>query len=237
MGKENSLYPITRLTLGPFQIWRGTGIGVVICLILGCGLIGAFYGLGKDHWTNTEHIWEGVFSLVASIITSIMGVGLLRVSKLQEKWRKKIGNALDSNETPIGLTTSSRIKLWGEKYAMFLLPFITVLREGLEAVVFVRGVSFTLPATSIPLPAVIGLIAGSVVGYLIYRCVFKCFFRALILRPPPPIQNLLNVPNPTSLEVEMLHPSRPFSLFRHASFTWWAQACFPRPLAILRCIR
>lgn len=207
----------------------------MICLILGCGLIGAFYGLGKDHWTNTEHIWEGVFALVASIIISIMGVGLLRVSKLQEKWRKKIGNALDSNESPMGLTMSSRIKLWGEKYAMFLLPFVTVLREGLEAVVFVGGVSFTLPATSIPLPTVIGLIAGSAVGYLIYRCVSKCLSRALLLYSLA--QNFRNAPNITSVGVEMLHPFRPSSLFRLVSFTWWAQACFPRPSAILRCMR
>jgi high-affinity iron transporter len=52
---------------------------------------------------------------------------------------------------------------------MFVLPFVTVLREGLEAVVFVAGVSFSTPATSIPLPVVVGLIAGLVAGYLIYK--------------------------------------------------------------------
>lgn len=60
-------------------------------------------------------------------------------------------------------------KRWAEKYAMFILPFITVLREGLEAVVFIAGVSFSAPATSVPLPVVIGLIAGSFVGFLIYK--------------------------------------------------------------------
>ena len=52
---------------------------------------------------------------------------------------------------------------------MFILPFITVLREGLEAVVFIGGVSLGLPATAIPLPTVCGLLAGFAVGYLIYR--------------------------------------------------------------------
>lgn len=52
---------------------------------------------------------------------------------------------------------------------MFMLPFITVLREGLEAVIFVAGVSFSAPATSIPLAVVVGLLVGVIVGYLIYK--------------------------------------------------------------------
>jgi high-affinity iron transporter len=50
-----------------------------------------------------------------------------------------------------------------------LLPFIPVLREGLEGVIFVAGVSFSAPASAVPLPAVVGLLAGSLVGYVIYK--------------------------------------------------------------------
>ena len=52
---------------------------------------------------------------------------------------------------------------------MFILPFINTLREGVECVVFVGGVSLSLPAKAFPLPVVCGLIAALVVGYLIYR--------------------------------------------------------------------
>ena len=55
------------------------------------------------------------------------------------------------------------------KYAMFILPFITVLREGLEAVVFVGGVSLTEPATSFPLAVIVGILCGVAIGYFIYR--------------------------------------------------------------------
>jgi len=48
---------------------------------------------------------------------------------------------------------------------MFSLPFITVLREGIEAIVFVVGVSFSAPASAFPLPVVIGSIAGILMGY------------------------------------------------------------------------
>ncbi|WFD28473.1 hypothetical protein MNAN1_003484 [Malassezia nana] len=53
--------------------------------------------------------------------------------------------------------------------AMFVIPLITTLREGLEGMVFIGGVSLGLPASSIPLPAIVGVLAGLLVGYLIYR--------------------------------------------------------------------
>ena len=54
------------------------------------------------------------------------------------------------------------------KWALFILPFITVLREGLEAVIFVGGVALGQPATSIPIAAIVGLICGLACGFLIY---------------------------------------------------------------------
>jgi len=132
-------------------------------------MIGAFYAFGKDHFAGTEDIWEGAFGLLASIIISLMGAALLRVSKLQDKWRVKLAQALEKKDREMKGSAGSRFKQWCEKYAMFLLPFITVLREGLEAVVFIGGVGLSLPATSFPLAVVCGLGAGAFVGYLIYR--------------------------------------------------------------------
>ena len=59
------------------------------------------------------------------------------------------------------------------KYAMFVLPFVTVLREGLEAVIFVGGISLSEPASSFPLAVVVGVLCGVLVGYFIYRYVFS----------------------------------------------------------------
>lgn len=131
-------------------------------------MIGVFYKLGQNAWAKTEYYWEGSFAIVATVIISILGAALLRVSKMQEKWRVKLAKSLE--ERPVTAEgKKAAFKRWAEKYAMFILPFITVLREGLEAVVFIAGVSFSAPATSVPLPVVVGIIAGSVVGYLIYK--------------------------------------------------------------------
>lgn len=91
---------------------------------------------------------------------------------MQAKWRVKLARALEAKENNNGKKgkLGKRFKNWCEKYAMFLLPFITILREGLEAIVFVGGVSLGLPATSIPLATICGLLAGIAVGFIIYKC-------------------------------------------------------------------
>lgn len=69
------------------------------------------------------------------------------------------------------------------KFVLFILPLITVLREGMEAVIFVGGVSLGQPATSIPLATIVGLICGLVCGFLIYtfasRTSTSCFIARL----------------------------------------------------------
>jgi high-affinity iron transporter len=100
-----------------------------------------------------------------------MGAVLPRVNKLQDKWRSRISKAVEAKDGPSLLQKGGRLKQWSEKYAMFLLPFITVLREGIEAVIFIGGVGLGLPASSFPLPVLCGIGAGCAVGYLIYRLV------------------------------------------------------------------
>ena len=87
---------------------------------------------------------------------------MLRISNLQQKWKIKISQVMEERQAR-GIAGKSR------KYAMFLLPFITVLREGLEAVVFVGGVSLSEPASSFPLAVIVGILCGVAVGYFIYR--------------------------------------------------------------------
>lgn len=139
-------------------------------------------------WASSEGIWEGSFSLLAVVMITIMGVAMLRTTQIQEKWKGKLSKALDS-EAERGLGNSSR------RYALFILPLITVLREGLEAIVFIGGVSFLLEigrgrssfnfltmvfflthqvtfseqARAIPAAVVAGVFCGLLVGYIMYR--------------------------------------------------------------------
>ncbi|KAJ4150535.1 hypothetical protein LMH87_011281 [Akanthomyces muscarius] len=149
------------------QVWLGSLIGFLICMIVASAIIGVFYTVGRSSWAQNGLYYEGAFALFGSIIITIMGAALLRVTKMQDKWRVKLAKAVDN---PLRLGGRKGIfKRFFEKYAMFVLPFVTVLREGIEAVVFVAGVSFTAPATAFPLPVFCGLLVGGIVGYLLYR--------------------------------------------------------------------
>jgi high-affinity iron transporter len=149
------------------QVWFGSLAGIVICLIIGGAFIGVFYGLGKDIWAQSEDLWEGIFYLIATIIITIMGLALLRINKMQEKWRVKLAQALVEQRQKTG--SKGWMGNWGRRYIMFILPLITTMREGVEAVVFVGGVSLGYPPTSFPLPVITGILAAALIGYLLYR--------------------------------------------------------------------
>ena len=94
-----------------------------------------------------------------------MGLALLRIEKTKEKWRVKLAQALMEHKKG----TKGRFSNLTRRYVMFFLPFVTTLREGVEAVVFVGGVSLGYPATAFPLPVITAIIAAGICGYLIYR--------------------------------------------------------------------
>ncbi|ELU42616.1 putative iron permease FTR1 [Rhizoctonia solani AG-1 IA] len=158
------------------QVLTGAAAGLVIALAMyvlrfnqyncscsvnsGAAFIAVWFTKVVDLFSSAEELWEGIFSLIASRKVEGKAFGRIRSesvflqyhTRAQTMIKGKMGNASGKNG----------------KWILFILPFITVLREGLEAVVFVGGVSLGQSATSIPLAAIIGLICGLLVGYLIY---------------------------------------------------------------------
>lgn len=96
-----------------------------------------------------------------------MGLTMLSIDRAKLKWRLKLQGAFDKKEHA-ELDEHDKKEGRRSKWTLFLLPFITVLREGLEAVVFVGGVSLGASAKAIPLAAITGIICGLIVGYFIY---------------------------------------------------------------------
>lgn len=123
-----------------------------------------FYTKLTDVWAQAEQLWEGVFSIIAAILIFIMGIAFLKMDRSRVKWRYKLAKAFDKVSSKKDLTegqvasAQSSIHKGEEaeaeregrrgKWALFLLPFVTVLREGLEAVVFVGGVSRSVVSLS-----------------------------------------------------------------------------------------
>ncbi|KIK55280.1 hypothetical protein GYMLUDRAFT_48004 [Collybiopsis luxurians FD-317 M1] len=144
------------------QIFAGAAIGLFIALAIGAAFIAVWFTQASNLWANTEELWEGIFDIIASVMIFVMGVSMLKMDRAKAKWRLKLQRAFD------GRTKGDNDGKAG-KWVLLILPLITVLREGLEAVVFIGGVSLGQPATSIPIAAIVGLICGLVAGFLIYQ--------------------------------------------------------------------
>jgi FTR1 family protein len=124
-----------------------------------------------------------------------MSLAMLRVPKLQDKWRDKLAKAFpveqeQENNESLGDAQNHRYSLFSfikriktflqiqfnrnkaaskQRWALFLLPMVTVLREGIEAMVFMGGVSLSESGKSIPLAAFCGILCGIIIGYIIWR--------------------------------------------------------------------
>ncbi|KAJ1727133.1 high-affinity iron permease, partial [Coemansia biformis] len=151
------------------QIWLGAAAGFGVCAAIGAAFIAVFYTVSDNLWSKAENLWEGVFSLIAAVMITVMGLGMLRAGRMQAKWRGKLAASMTERSQATGWRRFFDLRLFSSKYLFFHLPFFTMLREGLEAVVFVGGVSLGISAKSIPLPVVVGIIAGSLLGYLMFR--------------------------------------------------------------------
>jgi len=141
-------------------------------------------------WSKSEELWEGIFSLIAQVllyrtiydpkchssaIILVMGLTMLKLDQAKTKWRVKLQHAF---------TKKAAFRDAGAKtgrYALLILPMITVLREGLEAVVFIGGVALGQPATSIPIAAIVGIFCGLVVGVIIYLFASKSSLRVFLI--------------------------------------------------------
>ncbi|KAF8886133.1 iron permease FTR1 family-domain-containing protein [Infundibulicybe gibba] len=143
------------------QIFAGAGVGLFIALAIGAAFIAVWFTKAADLWAKSEELWEGIFQLIASLMIFVMGVTMLKMDRAKAKWRIKLQKAFDGNQVDSGARTG--------KWILFILPLITVLREGMEGVIFVGGVSLGEPATSIPIATIVGLICGLVCGFVIYQ--------------------------------------------------------------------
>lgn len=177
------------------QVWLGAICGLLVCFLIGLVFIGFFYFVETDLWSYTERLWEGVFSLLSSVVITMMGVGLLRINKVMKiKWWIKLGSAYHGEEPqkldvgqileadPLeadavaeeGLTRAllglkKPQESFSQRYFLAILPFVTTLREGLEAVVFIGGIGMSQPPSSLPLAVLAGLLLGSAIGLSLYK--------------------------------------------------------------------
>jgi high-affinity iron transporter len=70
-------------------------VGLLAALAIGAAFIAVWFTQASDLWKKSEELWEGIFSLIASILIFIVGITMLKMDKTKAKWRVKLQNAFD----------------------------------------------------------------------------------------------------------------------------------------------
>jgi high-affinity iron transporter len=143
-------------------VWRGSGAAALVSLLAAVvlQLIGAeFEGRG-------EQLFEGTAMLLAAALLTWMIFWMQRQAG-------STGRALEAGV--------EKAAVQGGAWALFLLAFLAVVREGLELALFLTAATFTTGAVQAVSGTVVGLAAAALLGYLLFattrRLSLKQFFR------------------------------------------------------------
>ena len=142
-------------------VWIGAGAGASTSVIIGSIFVGVYYSRREQLFRGrAEHIFEGVTFLLACALLSWMVV-----------WMLTTGKKIQVSETNDELLDFDNPK--AAKMGVFTMVFLQVLREGIEAFIFLTGAS---GATSrkdgwraLPIPGILGVITAITVAFLVFR--------------------------------------------------------------------
>jgi high-affinity iron transporter len=177
----------------------GVVAGTLLDLVIGIILIAIFVTIKSnafDSASDSEKVFEGTLLLFSSILVTVFGLGMSKMfNNMNAKVGRKItkisknltganvvhtdedgqeirrdpetGEVLDPNSPEaIAEVQKARSKIaWG----VFTVTFFAVVREGLECIVFLAGLTSSYPPQSMPIPAIMGVLTGCFVGMLFYR--------------------------------------------------------------------
>ena len=134
------------------KVWLGVFLASVMCLGIGYGIHSA---TGEIPQKEQEFV-VGVIGLVAVAMLTYMIL-----------WMKKAARSMKQQLQDSVQTALNRGN--GQGWALVGMAFLAVAREGLESVFFLLAVFQQSPTWSMPVGAVLGLLAAVVIGALIYQ--------------------------------------------------------------------
>ena len=70
-------------------------MGLLIALAIGAAFIAVWFTKASNLWNKSENLWEGIFSLIASILIFVVGITMLKIDKAKAKWRVKLQDAFE----------------------------------------------------------------------------------------------------------------------------------------------
>jgi high-affinity iron transporter len=125
------------------QVWYGSLAGIILSIIVGIALTVVFYVIGKDLFGEAEPLYEGIMMSIAVLLLTWLAFRMLKINVLVAKWERKIQKTTTEAEIAQKLGNMNSLSLTNA-YSLAILAFTVVVREGLEAVIFIAGVCFIL---------------------------------------------------------------------------------------------
>ena len=133
------------------KVWLGAGAAALISLIAALGI---FFILGKTQIEGFQAALEGTLKIIAVIMLTWMTI-----------WMKRQGGNISG-----GLKRQIQVALsHGSTWALASLAFISVLREGIETVLFIVGSAQQTSALATVIGSILGFGVAAILGYVLYR--------------------------------------------------------------------
>ena len=134
------------------KVWLGVALAALMCLGIGYGIHSA---TGEIPQKEQEFV-VGVIGLVAVAMLTYMILWMKKAARsMKQQLQDSVQTALNRGD--------------GQGWALVGMAFLAVAREGLESVFFLLAVFQQSPTWSMPVGAVLGLLAAVVIGALIYQ--------------------------------------------------------------------
>ncbi|MGA0879028.1 MAG: FTR1 family iron permease [Ilumatobacteraceae bacterium] len=129
-------------------VWRGTGLAVLLCTLVGLVIHTAVGGL---HGTANQ-IVEGSIAVAAAIVLTWMIF-----------WMR-------TNARTLGADLRNKVDAATTARALAVVAFVATVREGLETALFLLSAeSESSSGSSVVIGGVLGLAVAAVLGWIIYR--------------------------------------------------------------------
>ncbi len=126
-------------------------IGIIFGIVV--SIIGAFLFnfLAGGFEGKAEKIFEGITMLIGAVLLTTMILWMMKQKHIAKELEQKVGLKIDS----------------AQRFGLFFLVFISILREGIETVIFLGAASF-ISTNSTMFGAIMGILAAIFLGYAIF---------------------------------------------------------------------
>ena len=132
-------------------VWAGVGLASVLCLALGIGL-----DLASAEFPQAQQeFFEGTVAVIAAVVLTSMVF-----------WMHKAARSIKGQ---LHESVDAALRPGGSGWALVVMVFLAVGREGLEAVFFLLATFQQGEGWALPVGALLGLLCAAGVGYVIYR--------------------------------------------------------------------